>query len=76
MVYRGGRPIGLDAESLADGDEREWCVDRDFDAIELTIVPGEVLEIELEESGFLWVRNQKGELGWVPGECLSFADRA
>ncbi|HEX4872774.1 MAG TPA: L-2-amino-thiazoline-4-carboxylic acid hydrolase [Nevskiaceae bacterium] len=44
----------------------EWRLQRDFDAIELSVVPGERLEVLLEESGFYWVRRGDAERGWVP----------
>ena len=43
-----------------------WRIDRNFNAIELTVVPGEVLEVVLEESGFFRVVKPDGETGWVP----------
>lgn len=48
-----------------------WRVTRDFDAIELTVVPGEELELAFEESGFYWATRNDGESGWVPCECVS-----
>ena len=38
----------------------------DYNAIELTIQPGERLTVHKAESGFLWVTNQSGQTGWVP----------
>ena len=43
-----------------------WHLERDFNAIELTITPGEILKIEFEESGFYWASRESGEHGWVP----------
>lgn len=34
--------------------------------IELTVTPGEVLEVVSEESGFYWATQPTGERGWVP----------
>ncbi|MGH8428444.1 MAG: hypothetical protein ACRES7_10770 [Gammaproteobacteria bacterium] len=48
-----------------------WRIDRAFNAIELTIVPGEVLNLEFEESGFFWAVKQDGKSGWVPCENVS-----
>jgi len=48
-----------------------WRVDREFSAIELTVVAGDILEVAFAESGFYWVRKENGELGWVPCECVS-----
>ena len=44
----------------------QWRIVRDFSAIELTISPGEELQIIEECSGFFWVQNERGDLGWVP----------
>ncbi|HEX5314633.1 MAG TPA: SH3 domain-containing protein [Gammaproteobacteria bacterium] len=51
----------------------EWRLDRNFDAIELTVHPGETLEVQFEESGFAWASKSNGEKGWVPIECLELA---
>lgn len=48
-----------------------WRVSRDFDAVELTVSPGERLEIAFEESGFVWVTKSNGEAGWIPVENVS-----
>jgi len=52
-----------------------WTARRDYDAIELTVAPGEVLEVVLEESGFYWARKETGETGWVPADHVSVIDR-
>ena len=48
-----------------------WRVIRQFNAIELTVVPGEILDVTLSESGFFWATKQNGEAGWVPCENVS-----
>ena len=48
---------------LSDG---KWQLSRDYNAIELTVAPGEMLEITIEESGFFWAQKVDGEGGWVP----------
>ncbi|HET6725016.1 MAG TPA: SH3 domain-containing protein [Gammaproteobacteria bacterium] len=45
-----------------------WHISREFNAIELTVAPGEVLDLVFEESGFFWARKENGEVGWVPSE--------
>ena len=52
-----------------------WRVDREFNAIELTIVPGELLDVVLEESGFFWVTKQDGKAGWVPCDHVSVVNQ-
>lgn len=51
-----------------------WHIERDFNAIELTVVPGEVLEVLDRVSGFLWVRRGDGETGWVPCDHVGRAE--
>lgn len=48
----------------------DWRIDRDFNAIELTIAAGERLDVLEEESGFYRVRRPDGEIGWVPIDCV------
>jgi phosphatidylinositol alpha-1,6-mannosyltransferase len=48
-----------------------WRIERAFNAIELTIAPGEELVVAGEESGFVWARRDDGDAGWVPKECVS-----
>ncbi|MGH8235077.1 MAG: hypothetical protein ACREPU_12925 [Rhodanobacteraceae bacterium] len=43
-----------------------WRVTREFNAIELTVIPGELLDVAFEESGFFWATKNSGEAGWVP----------
>ena len=42
-------------------DDGTWGIDRDFNTIELTVTPGERLDVMAEESGFYW----------VPVECVT-----
>ena len=44
--------------------------ERDYNARELTIHPGEIVIGELEESGWVWIRNSNEKTGWVPRDCL------
>lgn len=43
---------------------------RDYDAAELSVEAGEELTVLAEESGWAWVRDSRGRLGWVPLECV------
>lgn len=56
-------------------DSGRWKIDRDFDAIELTVEPDEVLNAVLEESGFFWVTRHDGSAGWIPCEHVSVLER-
>ena len=48
-----------------------WYVDRPYNAVELTVNPGEVLEVEFEESGFCWATGEDGRSGWVPSHVVT-----
>lgn len=48
-----------------------WLLGRDFNAIELTVAPGAVVDVALEESGFFWVTTESGERGWIPCENVA-----
>lgn len=37
-----------------------------YNATELTVVVGDELVVEQEESGWLWCVDQRGKYGWVP----------
>lgn len=43
-----------------------WRISRDFDALELTVTPGELLDVVEEESGFYRVVTANGATGWIP----------
>jgi SH3-like domain-containing protein len=43
---------------------------RDYNAIELSVSPGEQLEGFEVAAGWQWCRNAQGDAGWVPLECL------
>jgi hypothetical protein len=45
------------------GDQR--VIRRDFNAIELNVVPGETVELLVGESGFVWCRKPDGQEGWL-----------
>ncbi|MFX1479001.1 MAG: SH3 domain-containing protein [Promethearchaeota archaeon] len=46
----------------------------DYDATELNVDVGEKLEIEKEESGWIWVTNEKNKQGWIPLENVEVVD--
>jgi hypothetical protein len=47
--------------------EANRCVlQRDYSAVELDVEPGELLRVELTESGWAWVTRRTGSRGWVP----------
>jgi SAM-dependent methyltransferase len=51
--------------------EGEQCfLLRDYNAAELPLAAGEEVTGALRESGWTWVRNARGDCGWVPDDCL------
>ena len=46
---------------------------RDFSAIELSVRPGDRVELILGESGFVYGRRATGEEGWVPDGAMALA---
>ncbi len=61
---------GWTPRAWLDQEDGGWRIDRDFDAIELTVEPGEVLDVLEEESGFYRVEKPDGSTGWVPIDCV------
>jgi SH3-like domain-containing protein len=57
-------------EAILEKDGDRATVLREYVAAELTVEAGEKLELLSEESGWLWCRNGKGALGWVPKEHI------
>ena len=53
-------------------------VQRDYNALELAVQPGELLDAVGTESGWLLAVSSTGATGWVPLECveLTATDRA
>ncbi|MEJ2277267.1 MAG: SH3 domain-containing protein [Candidatus Lokiarchaeota archaeon] len=41
-------------------------LNRNYEATELSVKKGEVLQIEDEEAQWFWVKNENGSRGWVP----------
>ena len=44
---------------------------RDFNAVELTVHPGEQINVSEEVGGWAWCMNAYGKSGWVPADCLT-----
>lgn len=49
---------------------------RDYDATELTVLRGEVLDVLEEAGGWLHCRTSAGLVGWVPSDKVEPADEA
>ena len=53
---------------LVDDESDLFIFLKDYNAKELSVSKGEQLMLIYEESDWIWVRNQKGDEGWVPLE--------
>ena len=47
-----------------DGDRA--IAEQDYVARELSVMEGEIVRIENQESGWVWVTNMTNETGWIP----------
>lgn len=61
-----------DAWAVADGED--WVALRDFNAMELSVEPGQRLRLLYAESGFAFARAEDGSEGWVPDGVLALAE--
>ena len=57
-------------ESWVKIQEDNCVVERDYNARELAVRPGEMLDAILTESGWVMARSSTGTIGWVPLECV------
>ena len=48
----------------------EGVAKRDYDATELTVAKGEMLDVLDEAGGWYLCRTSSGISGWVPGDCV------
>ena len=42
----------------------------DYDATELSVLKGQIYQIEKKESGWVWLTSENGKYGWVPQENI------
>jgi hypothetical protein len=61
-----GGKAGWLPESWADIQHGVCTMIRDYDGTELAAVEGDILTVDLEESGWLWCVNSAGQRGWIP----------
>ncbi|WP_176085021.1 SH3 domain-containing protein [Martelella sp. HB161492] len=81
VITLGGKETDIEGWSWCRGaDGREgWVPDswlaekdggqialRDYNALELSVVPGDRLELLFSEGGYLFCRNPDGKTGWLP----------
>ena len=55
---------------LVDDNTNSYIFLKDYNAKELSVAKGEEIMVFYEESEWVWVRNHKGEEGWVPLENI------
>ena len=51
-----------------------WAITRDYDAVELSVEPGDELAVHGALAGFLWVTAADGRSGWVPAEHVRIVE--
>lgn len=56
---------GWAPEAWLSGDGDRRIINRDFNAIELSVAAGETVELLVGESGFVWCRKPDGQEGWL-----------
>ncbi len=62
---------GWTPEAWLSGVGLRRTLQRDFDAIELSVGIGEQVTLSFSESGFVWCVNDQGQQGWLPDAVLS-----
>ena len=61
---------GWTPEAWIDRSVTPWRMFRAFNAIELSVRPGDMLRVHWSESGFVWATDSSGASGWVPDGVL------
>ena len=51
-----------------------WAITRDYDAVELSVEPGDELTVHGALAGFLWVTAADGRSGWVPEDHVRIVE--
>ncbi|MEM9951093.1 MAG: SH3 domain-containing protein [Chloroflexota bacterium] len=50
-------------------------VNRDFNAIELTVAENEIITVHEEVAGWCWSENKKGDTGWIPYKKIDYCSK-
>lgn len=61
-------------DTIVESGDGQALANRDYSAIELTCVEGEILIVVEETHGWAWCRSSTGDEGWVPLRNLSTTD--
>jgi SH3-like domain-containing protein len=67
---------GWAPESLLEIDGETALTKSDYTARELNTQVGDALDVVRELTGWLWVRNERDEEGWIPAATVSRPDGA
>jgi hypothetical protein len=57
-------------ENWVEIDGNHCVMHRDYNSRELTVTPGEIVQVDFVESGWAWITTAKNESGWIPETCL------
>jgi uncharacterized protein YgiM (DUF1202 family) len=66
MCTNGEGKSGWTPETFLQIEGTQATMLRDYDATELTVSQGEILTVEIEESGWFLCVNESGKRGWIP----------
>lgn len=61
---------GWAPEAFLSRTDAEARLARDYDAVELSVEPGETIRPVLELAGWVWGTDDRGKTGWVPRDHL------
>ena len=62
--------FGWVPESWVDINGDQCTLIRYYSTAELTVGVGDIVDGDITESGWAWVKNQNDKQGWVPLDCL------
>jgi uncharacterized protein YcsI (UPF0317 family) len=65
-IAADGRSGWVPDRMIARGEGDQGTALADYSAAELTIAADEIVTIEAEEGGWMWVTDREGRSGWVP----------
>ena len=58
-------------EKYLDRNDQRAIARSDYSTAELTVAVGEKVTVEREDSGWYWVKNRSGQVGWIPAENVA-----
>jgi hypothetical protein len=65
---------GWAPEPFLEMDGMTAVLKRDYETTELTVSPGDFVDVVESVAEWHWCRNSAGDLGWIPARCLVYSD--